>query len=470
MPPPAAPARRPRRRALLALAGALALYAPSSAAAGDTNYQDYALGGRAVGLGGAFVALADDPSGVFYNPAGLVDASRSSMQLSSNFYGLEIATTGNLITDVARQLVDFERVFSELSIIPSSAGFLELKGDRLRDGRARHAYGAGVFVPTFSRTRIRSVSTGPDERQRVFYRHHVDDRVLRPMMAYAYRVDEDLRFGVSASVSYRSLQDREESSLVEGLDDQQQSFRTSATDLDLWTASLLLTLGVKLSLDERWLLGGTVTAPSVHLADGASLEVMRTLSNPSIGSSEVSVSTPGDLEARMRSGVSARVGAAYVDPGNSTSTVDMSIHAPTRYTLLDLGGEPVPGLTLLTKIERRAVVNIAVGHERIIWKRFSLAAGAYTNLSSAPNIPGEEGDLVPRAYLADVFGLGGSLVAGVFSDHTLTRIGGTATYGVGSDVIPSSEALLPLGTGGTFRKIAVTRLFLYFFISSTFRY
>src|SRR4051794_16181995 len=39
------------------------------AAADEGRYQDYPSGARAASLGGAFCALADDASGVFYNPA-----------------------------------------------------------------------------------------------------------------------------------------------------------------------------------------------------------------------------------------------------------------------------------------------------------------------------------------------------------------------------------------------------------------
>ena len=60
----------------------LGLVAPRAVQADDTHYQDYPLGGRAVGLGGAFVALGDDPSGIMYNPAGIVDATKTSVQIS----------------------------------------------------------------------------------------------------------------------------------------------------------------------------------------------------------------------------------------------------------------------------------------------------------------------------------------------------------------------------------------------------
>ena len=75
------------RRAACSLA-LLALTLAGPARADDTHYHDYPIGGRAVGLGGAFVALASDPSGLYYNPAGIVDSRHHSVQISTNLYGL----------------------------------------------------------------------------------------------------------------------------------------------------------------------------------------------------------------------------------------------------------------------------------------------------------------------------------------------------------------------------------------------
>jgi long-chain fatty acid transport protein len=56
---------------------------PSSNATADLfHYNNLLIGPRAIGLGGAFTALADDPSGLYYNPGGL--AFQSSAQLSSS--------------------------------------------------------------------------------------------------------------------------------------------------------------------------------------------------------------------------------------------------------------------------------------------------------------------------------------------------------------------------------------------------
>jgi hypothetical protein len=42
------------------------------------------VGARAIGMGGAFVAIADDPSATFWNPAGLTDIEGSQLSLSAD--------------------------------------------------------------------------------------------------------------------------------------------------------------------------------------------------------------------------------------------------------------------------------------------------------------------------------------------------------------------------------------------------
>ena len=50
------------------------------------HYANFLIGERAMGLGGAFTAVADDASGIFYNPAGLGFALNSDISGSANAY------------------------------------------------------------------------------------------------------------------------------------------------------------------------------------------------------------------------------------------------------------------------------------------------------------------------------------------------------------------------------------------------
>ena len=100
-----------------------------------------------------------------------------------------------------------------------------------------------------------------------------------------------------------------------------------------------------------------------------------------------------------------------------------------------------------------------------------MAGGFYSNFSSAPDIPGDQGDTFPADRLPHIDTYGGSLVLGFFGGtHTLTRVGLTMSYGEGNDVVPRFAGLGTVGGETEFVKADVSQLFAFLFVSSTFRY
>lgn len=73
--------------------------AAGSAHADQFHYNNVLVGTRAVGMGGAFGAVADDASGVYYNPAGLAFALSNDIQGSANAFYRKEAKYENVICD-----------------------------------------------------------------------------------------------------------------------------------------------------------------------------------------------------------------------------------------------------------------------------------------------------------------------------------------------------------------------------------
>lgn len=67
------------------------------ARADNFHYKDIIIGERAVGLGGAFAAIADDSSGIFYNPAGMAFSQDNYLSVSTNAY----TTNREVFQDIA---------------------------------------------------------------------------------------------------------------------------------------------------------------------------------------------------------------------------------------------------------------------------------------------------------------------------------------------------------------------------------
>lgn len=63
------------------------------------HYKNFLIGDRAIGLGGAYTAISDDASGVYYNPAGTAFALNNDISGSANAFYTSKATYKNAIAD-----------------------------------------------------------------------------------------------------------------------------------------------------------------------------------------------------------------------------------------------------------------------------------------------------------------------------------------------------------------------------------
>jgi len=100
----------------------LNIYAGGNLMTIDYNYINDLIGGRATGMAGAYTAISDDPSGSYYNPAGIVFAIDNQISLSVNSYkNKEIA-----IKKVLLQKEDYTQDIS--SFYPSFFGIVQSLG------------------------------------------------------------------------------------------------------------------------------------------------------------------------------------------------------------------------------------------------------------------------------------------------------------------------------------------------------
>ncbi|MDD5222446.1 MAG: outer membrane protein transport protein [bacterium] len=83
------------RKTIFLLALIVVLVLPAVVRA--SYYDVYGLGSRAVAMGGAYAALANDSSAVYYNPAALPESGlfRADMGVSQSFYNLKVSLGGN---------------------------------------------------------------------------------------------------------------------------------------------------------------------------------------------------------------------------------------------------------------------------------------------------------------------------------------------------------------------------------------
>src|SRR5262245_15418851 len=93
-------------------AAALAV-AASSARAQELPYQNQLVGERALGLAGAFVAVADDASAIFHNPGGL--AALDTGGVAGSLWAIVRSSrevTGGYSTDLGAEDLDYSQPLS----------------------------------------------------------------------------------------------------------------------------------------------------------------------------------------------------------------------------------------------------------------------------------------------------------------------------------------------------------------------
>jgi long-chain fatty acid transport protein len=114
----------------------------------EENRRNQFPGSRAPALGGAFTALADDPSGAYYNPAGLVFAKETDLSVSA--------------TALSRTSIRYRGVVQDRDFVEESKAFFPIfAGSSMRIGNFAFGYS---YMTTLSRnidqtTQWREIST-----------------------------------------------------------------------------------------------------------------------------------------------------------------------------------------------------------------------------------------------------------------------------------------------------------------------
>ncbi|GMU59639.1 MAG: hypothetical protein AMXMBFR34_14020 [Myxococcaceae bacterium] len=118
------------------------------------NQRNFLVGERASVLGGAFTAVADDASALWYNPAGLAVIEKPSLSLSANAYGMLLYRRTELLDEASGATAD--STLQQITAVPTTLGFAIAPRKGL-------TLGFGVFITD----KVRFVGT--QERQDVSF-------------------------------------------------------------------------------------------------------------------------------------------------------------------------------------------------------------------------------------------------------------------------------------------------------------
>ena len=446
-----------RSRTLLALALTVL---GAHAHADEFHFETFRFGQRALGMGGAVTAYADEPEASFYNPAGLAMLGGTRFSGTLNFFAFDHRTQkGGLRAGEFFAPEDLES--SDFEPIPSSSVLTTTFGD------GRHVLGLAAFLQSdssevFAGRRDATLPTGDYDASRTTVERRRQDQILLRGLVYGYRVDPGLALGASLLLA---SQDRTEiarrAEVLQRRATQDSVFVDASTREDSTTHSLLAQVGVLWRPSEAWSLGLSCRSPSLTLKGDADVVYTRVSSgNPDAGERPLLVDERTHQDATTLLPPNCRAGLAWRIPDRLVITFDTSIHVPLAYDRYALTSQLASRAAQLGEaVDAEPVLNAALGLEYRPAVRWPLRLGLFTNRTSAPAITPQPTELGP----ADVDLYGATLSAGYLGDDRAINLGAEVQMGTGYDAIPAD--LTSLIQDRDFRRIDRSEWRVVFFVS-----
>ncbi len=154
--------------------------------ADNYHYKDILIGERASGMGGAFCAISDDPSGIYHNPAGIVFGLENYLSVTANAYNYSQQKYKNLYPNQ-------DYTYLSAALVPVLFGFTQ--------SVRKKKFGFAVIVPNSDLIDQNDTvtkdadTTGPARSfSRKFFRQ---DTTYLMGPAFAMEVRENLSVGIS---------------------------------------------------------------------------------------------------------------------------------------------------------------------------------------------------------------------------------------------------------------------------------
>lgn len=401
------PARFPWR--VLALAGLLA--APGLQA-DEFHYRDILIGTRASAMGGAYTAISDDPSGLYYNPAGIVHADELNLSGSVNAWHRTTLTYEDVLADGQ----DWRRESGAL--IPNFFGITQ-------------PVGPGVFG--FSYVVTDAIQEDQDQtflnipnRDRFTINLNNTRWVYKLGPSYAIPVSDTLSVGMTLYFQFREEEQINNQMVVidagsgPGAPDADVEWRYIQQESNEW--GIKPVFGVMWEPLERLAIGASIRHAEVVSADnslyfncsGASVSEQSLCPENAVNYVDVSDETRRDHPWEVR------VGATWFHSPKWLISADVSYH--TGFTDSFLNGNRVRDV--------EGTFNLAVGTEYYLTNQWAVRGGLFTNRANTP-------ETVVQYDHVDLYGFSASIAR--FTRNSSLDLGFSYSFGGGKGQVFTAD-------------------------------
>jgi len=372
--------------------------------ADEFHYNNFLIGDRASGMGGAYTGVSDDPSGLYYNPAGVVYTTGRNLSASVNAFYTLTKKYDNVIGGNG-----WER--KATSLLPNFFGIVQPIGN--------FKFGFSYAVPdsikedqdqTFTGVPTSLGSTA--DLYVINFNNEDNTYLIGPSLAY--ELNSKMSAGMTLYLYHRSGQ-----VIVN------QFIHLEAPDNRVeWTNQYIERvergykpiLGLMYTPVEKLSLGVSLAKTFVY---GSSFTSQRTFKDANDPTPTVAVTS---TSATRKFPYELRMGAAYFPSSSLLLTVDAVYYTSVHD---DVFGNRV------------SVLNGAVGAEYYFSRNWAMRAGLFTDLANTPELDPARSDQPEKI---DLYGV--SLGVSHFTRNTSVTLGGSASYGKGKAQIISGSTTM----------------------------
>lgn len=384
------------------------------AIADEFHYNNLLIGDRASGMGGAYTAISDDATGMYYNPAGIAYVGDRNFSASVNAYYSQTKTYDNVIGGQP-----FKRESSAL--LANFFGIVKPFG--------KFKLGFSYAVPdAVSEDQKQTFTNVSPTTSRFTIDLNNRDTTINFGPSLASEINKDLAAGLTLYVHKRDSQ----------LILNQFVERTNSTSQ--WTNKYywLNEMGVRPILGVAW-------SPADKISLGLSLSRTFVLSSDSksqdtcwdgVASGCPSAPAAPSIQAPTRTSSNfkrlyptrAAIGAAYFADKNLLFSGDLIYHTAVKDTVFG---------------DRVATINAALGSEYYLSKSWAVRAGVFTNRANTPKIQAGVTNIEEHINM-----YGGSMSITNFSGASSVTLGGSVNYGTGKSQILNDTSVQNASTFG----------------------
>lgn len=380
--------------------------------ADDFHYKDVIIGERASGLGGSYIAISDDPSGLWYNPAGIIFSFENYFSLSANAYN----ETSEVYKNVFK---NGNYSYRSKGLIPNFFGFTQTFRE--------YKWGFAVIVPKSDLIDqddevgdISATAGSAKSLQRKFFRQN---NMTGIGFGGASKIKEGLTVGISLFGMFRD-EKMIDNQLIEFNADgsSKEKFLVLNTSLNRKTFSIYPKLGAQYMATKELSLGLTLSKIQ-HLSGETKT---RSYKNSTITDGSASSGLPKDFQYNL---------SADLVKGNQTvksfelSPLEIALGAayfPSKKLMLTADLNYYSGDSEFKDFKTVDTFNLAIGTEYFLSDKKAIRLGVYTNNANTKQLSSDAANQAPHV---DMLGVTASMT--MFSAGSALSFGALYSNGKG---------------------------------------